>query len=60
MTESETLLKRYEEAKNFIKHSSEVQFEEGFSKINNKLDTLTKAYLELANDYMKSYAHGNA
>ncbi|WP_340640310.1 hypothetical protein [Bacillus atrophaeus] len=46
------ILKRYEEAKVFIQHSSEEQFEEGFSKIRNKLDTLTRAYLESANDYM--------
>ncbi|MEC0600573.1 hypothetical protein P8835_19330 [Bacillus spizizenii] len=46
------ILKRYEEAIVFIQHSSEEQFEEGFSKIRNKLDTLTRAYLESANDYM--------
>ncbi|MFE4510935.1 hypothetical protein ACFRC2_14600, partial [Bacillus subtilis] len=27
-------------------------YEEGFSKIRNKLDTLTRAYLESASDYM--------
>ncbi|MCY9028098.1 hypothetical protein MOE91_04555 [Bacillus inaquosorum] len=46
------ILKRYTEAKVFIQHSSKEQFEEGFSKIRNKLDTLTRAYLESANDYM--------
>ncbi|MEC1673553.1 hypothetical protein [Bacillus mojavensis] len=46
------ILKRYEEAKEFIQHSSEEQFEEGLSKVKNKLDTLTRAYLESANDYM--------
>lgn len=46
------ILKRYEEAQVFIQHSAEEQFEEGFSKIKNKLDTLTRAYLESANDYM--------
>ncbi|ASB59983.1 hypothetical protein SC22_17815 [Bacillus sp. A053] len=46
------ILKRYQEAIVFIQHSSEEQFEEGFSKIRNKLDTLTRAYLESANNYM--------
>ncbi|TAH79841.1 hypothetical protein [Bacillus subtilis] len=46
------ILKRYEEAKEFIKHSTEEQFEEDLSKVRNKLDTLTRAYLESANDYM--------
>lgn len=46
------ILKRYEEAKDFIKHSSDEQFEEDFSKVKNKLDTLKRAYLESANDYM--------
>lgn len=46
------ILKRYEEAKAFSQHSSKEQFEECFSKIRNKLDTLTRAYLESANDYM--------
>ncbi|MFJ9291670.1 hypothetical protein [Bacillus halotolerans] len=46
------ILKRYEEAKVFIQHSSEEQFEEDLSKVRNKLDTLTRAYLESANDYM--------
>lgn len=48
----ENILKRYDEAKEFIQHSSEEQFEEGLSKVKNKLDTLTRAYLESANDYM--------
>ncbi|WP_045926653.1 hypothetical protein [Bacillus siamensis] len=46
------ILKRYEEAKEFIKHSIEEQFEEDLSKVKNKLDTLRRAYLESANDYM--------
>ncbi|WP_277714401.1 hypothetical protein [Bacillus atrophaeus] len=46
------ILQRYEEAKVFIHHSSEEQFEEDFYKIRNKIDTLTRAYLESANDYM--------
>ncbi|NTU27357.1 hypothetical protein HPX95_14405 [Bacillus tequilensis] len=46
------ILKRYEEAKEFILQSSDEQFEENLSKVKNKLDTLTRAYLELANDYM--------
>ncbi|MCG8398204.1 hypothetical protein LWS67_17010 [Bacillus atrophaeus] len=46
------ILKRYEETKVFIQHSSEEQFEEDLFKVRNKLDTLTKAYLESANDYM--------
>ncbi|MBP3048547.1 hypothetical protein J9345_18480 [Bacillus subtilis subsp. subtilis] len=46
------ILKRYEETKFFIQHSSEEQFEEGFYYIKNKLDTLTRVYLESANDYM--------
>ncbi len=46
------ILKRYEEAKEFIKHSTEEQFEEDLSKVRNKLDTLTRAYLESASDYM--------
>ncbi|MEC1605359.1 hypothetical protein [Bacillus halotolerans] len=45
------ILKRYEEAKEFIQHSTEEQFEKDLSKVRNKLDTLT-AYLESANDYM--------
>ena len=45
------ILKRYEEAKEFIQHSEE-QFEEDLSKVRNKLDTLTRAYLESANNYM--------
>ncbi|MCY8871283.1 hypothetical protein [Bacillus inaquosorum] len=39
------ILQRYEEA-------SEEKFEEDFYKIRNKIDTLTRAYLESANDYM--------
>ncbi|MEC2182508.1 hypothetical protein P9G43_07620 [Bacillus spizizenii] len=46
------ILKRYEEAKEFIQHSTEEQFEEDLSRVKNKLDTLTRAYLESANDYM--------
>ncbi|WEZ01136.1 hypothetical protein P5634_04255 [Bacillus subtilis] len=46
------ILKRYEEAKDFIQHSTKEQFEEDLSKVKNKLDTLTRAYLESANDYM--------
>ncbi|MCY8155461.1 hypothetical protein MOC55_13405 [Bacillus spizizenii] len=46
------ILKRYEEAKEFIQHSTKEQFEEDLSKVKNKLDTLTRAYLESANDYM--------
>ncbi|APH67596.1 hypothetical protein BAX60_09425 [Bacillus subtilis] len=46
------ILKRYEEAKEFIQHSTEEQFEEDCCKVKNKLDTLTRAYLESANDYM--------
>ncbi|MCY8545326.1 hypothetical protein [Bacillus vallismortis] len=46
------ILKRYEEAKDFIQHSIEEQLEEDLSKVKNKLDTLTRAYLESANDYM--------
>ncbi|MCY7920027.1 hypothetical protein [Bacillus vallismortis] len=48
------IFKRYEEVKEFIQHSTEEQeqFEEDLSKVRNKLDTLTKAYLESANDYM--------
>lgn len=46
------ILKRYEETKEFIQHSTEEQFEEDLSKVKNKLDTLTRAYLESANDYM--------
>ncbi|QJC95219.1 YeeD [Bacillus mojavensis] len=46
------ILKRYEEAKVFIQHFSEEQFEEDLPKVRNKLDTLTRAYLESANDYM--------
>ncbi|MGQ5176040.1 hypothetical protein ACSQ7W_06650 [Bacillus halotolerans] len=46
------ILKRYEEAKEFIQHSRKEQFEEDLSKVRNKLDTLTRAYLESANDYM--------
>ncbi|MGM0950550.1 MAG: hypothetical protein ACQEWT_17160 [Bacillota bacterium] len=46
------ILKRYKEAKEFILQSSESQFEEDLSKVKNKLDTLTRAYLESANDYM--------
>lgn len=46
------MIKRYEEAKEFIKHSTEEQFEEDLSKVRNKLDTLTRAYLESASDYM--------
>ncbi|MCY7976502.1 hypothetical protein P8843_09405 [Bacillus inaquosorum] len=46
------ILQRYEEAKVFIHHSSEEKFEEDFYKIRNKIDTLTRAYLESANDYM--------
>ncbi|MCY7761842.1 hypothetical protein MOD48_05050 [Bacillus spizizenii] len=48
------ILIRYEEAKDFIQHSSDEQFEEGFYKVKNKLDTLTRGYLDSANDYMKS------
>ncbi len=40
------ILKRYEEAKEVIKHSTKEQFEEDLSKVKNKLDTLTRAYLE--------------
>lgn len=40
------ILKRYEEAKNFIQHSTKEQFEEDLSKVKNKLDTLTRAYLK--------------
>lgn len=47
-----TVRKELIEAKAFIQHSSKEQFEEGLSKIRNKLDTLTRAYLESANDYM--------
>ena len=46
------ILKRYEEAKEFILQSSDGKFEEDLSKVRNKLDTLTRAYLESANDYM--------
>lgn len=46
------ILKRYEEAKEFIQHSTKEQFEEDLSRVKNKLDTLTRAYLESANDYM--------
>ncbi|MEQ6077496.1 hypothetical protein [Bacillus subtilis] len=46
------ILQRYEEVKEFIQHSTEEQFEEDLSKVKNKLDTLTRAYLESANDYM--------
>ncbi|RKQ21591.1 hypothetical protein D3797_017520 [Bacillus subtilis] len=45
------ILKRYEEVKVIIHHSSEKQFEEGFYRIRNKIDTLTRAYLA-TNDYM--------
>lgn len=45
------ILKRYEEAKVFIQHFSEEQLKKT-SKVRNKLDTLTRAYLESANDYM--------
>ncbi|AUZ25499.1 hypothetical protein [Bacillus cabrialesii] len=46
------ILKRYEETKEFIQHSTEEQFEEDLSIVKNKLDTLTRAYLESASDYM--------
>ncbi|MDQ7726254.1 hypothetical protein FPQ02_16545 [Bacillus halotolerans] len=46
------ILKRYEEAKELIQHSTEGQFEKDLYKVRNKLDTLTRAYLESANDYM--------
>ncbi|QVR64861.1 hypothetical protein KIL00_03845 [Bacillus subtilis subsp. subtilis] len=46
------ILKRYEEAKEFILQSSDGKFEEDLSRVKNKLDTLTRAYLESANDYM--------
>lgn len=36
------ILKRYEEAKEFIQHSTEEQFEDDLSKVKNKLDTLTR------------------
>lgn len=37
------ILKRYEESKEFIQHSTEEQFEEDCFKVKNKLDTLTRA-----------------
>ncbi|AJC24807.1 MULTISPECIES: hypothetical protein [Bacillus] len=46
------LIKRYEEGNEFILQSSDEQFEEDLSKVRNKLDTLTRAYLESANNYM--------
>ncbi|WP_426414485.1 hypothetical protein [Bacillus subtilis] len=46
------ILKRYEEAKEFILQSLDGKFEEDLSKVRNKLDTLTRAYLESASDYM--------
>ncbi|MBT2625512.1 hypothetical protein J7I81_09020 [Bacillus sp. ISL-32] len=46
------ILKGYEEANEFILQSSDDQFEEDLSKVRNKLDTLTRAYPESANNYM--------
>ncbi|KFC28647.1 MULTISPECIES: hypothetical protein [Bacillus] len=46
------ILKGYKETNEFILQSSDEQLEEDLSKVKNKLDILTRGYLELANDYM--------